>query len=749
MNNHQNGLPKEVVALVHHVELNGAGWWEKAVQRLIMGAIWLADAPPSFAEIKALLGSEFRLTLTDPQLTSALAKLEGTDVLRMPNGTYGIVEQKRKALEGEIDNTEKAHNAAKDYFCSIVTGLGLPLDGPSLWKAFESQFLNPLIKEIGANTYSLIKGEPLSSDSHIVGKFLGKYAAEFHPKLKELVTAFLDPKRAEVREHIMRLLHARFCVDASGLSEQDIGKLSSALGRDLHFKVFVDTNFLFSLLEIHENPSNEAALELKDLVGQLKTNPRVTFSMTLETMREAQAVIEAAKYQLSGIPASMLFTRAAIHSGLSGIGARFMNERLKRGANLTVDGWFGPYLNDFVTIARSKGVHLHNEKLDDYSMRQDVIDDIADFMRNDENRYTEKKRRSYNSVRHDMILWHFVQDRRPAYIESPLEADDWVITVDLRLINFDRHKQKVARTKVPLCIHPASMVQLLQFWVPRSKDFEEAMLGSMRLPFLFQEFDAEAEQTTLKILRGLGRFNVGEEVSEDTITQVVLNESLRTKLSGEVEDDQDEAELIRDALVEEMKSQLASEKEKAREAEEKANSKATEAERHGQAKEQALSEKSELEKRIEKLEEEHRLALIQAKKEADEHKRAAEQHKKTAEEERDAKDQARKAADEKDRLARGKDGQAQKTAKIASVITGIMAVALFELVLHYVKPCRWLIEHPNAYGLQVGISLMLLTSIVGVWVKSWRNWCWGVAVVGLLFAVVPLLGGPQQLPPKP
>jgi hypothetical protein len=122
MSNQQNGLPKEVVALVHHVELNGAGWWEKAVQRLIMGAIWLADAPPSFAQIKALLGDEFRLTLNDPQLTSALAKLEGTDVLRMPNGTYGIVEQKRKALEGEIDNTEKAHNAAKDYFCSIVTG---------------------------------------------------------------------------------------------------------------------------------------------------------------------------------------------------------------------------------------------------------------------------------------------------------------------------------------------------------------------------------------------------------------------------------------------------------------------------------------------------------------------------------------------------------------------------------------------------------------------------------------------------
>jgi hypothetical protein len=734
MTSYHNGLPKEVVALVHHVELNGAGWWEKAVQRLIMGAIWLSDAPPVFEDIKALLVEEFRLSLTDSQLTSALAKLDGTDVLRMPNGTYTIVEQRRKSLEVEIESTEKAQNAARDYFCSIVTVLGITVDGPTLWKSFELHFLNPLIKEIGANTYSLIKGEPLSSDNAMVGRFLGQYASELRPRLKELVTTFLDPKREETRNHIMRLLHARFCIDASGLSEQDVKKLSSALGKNLHFRLFVDTNFLFSLMDIHENPSNEAAQELKELVAQLKTNPRVTFYMSIDTMREAQTVIEAAKFQLSGIPTSSHFARAAIHSGLSGIGARFMKERLKRGANLTIEAWFGPYLNDFVTIARGKGVQLHNEKLDDYTMRQDVIDDISSFISNEESRYPEDKRRSYNNVRHDMVLWHFVKDRRPAYVESPLEADDWIITVDMRLINFDRYKQRVEKAKVPLCIHPASMVQLLQFWVPRSKDFEEAMLGSMRLPFLFQEFNAEAEQTTLKILRGLGKFHVGEEVSEETITQVVLNDSLRTKLSGEVVDDQDEAELIRDALVEEMKSQLASEKEKAREAEEKAQSKTSEAEMQVRAREQALNEKSELEKRIEKLEavsNSDKEALRLAESKADEHKRAAELA-------RQEKEQAKKKADEKEMMAQEKDAQVLRTAKIASFITGILAVILFEALVHLV-PCFWLLNHPKQVGLEATMSFGLFFTILGVWVPQWRKTLWLAGGLGLLFVFLSIV----------
>jgi len=45
-------LSREVMALVHHVELNRAGWWDKVVQRLTLAAVWLADHAPSVLEIK-------------------------------------------------------------------------------------------------------------------------------------------------------------------------------------------------------------------------------------------------------------------------------------------------------------------------------------------------------------------------------------------------------------------------------------------------------------------------------------------------------------------------------------------------------------------------------------------------------------------------------------------------------------------------------------------------------------------------
>ena len=80
-------------------------------------------------------------------------------------------------------------------------------------------------------------------------------------------------------------------------------------------------------------------------------------------------------------------------------------------------------------------------------------------------------------------------------------------------------------------------------------------LGAVRLPFLFQEFDAQAEQTSLAILGRLGRFSGSEDFSEDAVIDVVLNEGLRSRIGrGQPEDE--EIELVRDAYIAQVQRQL-------------------------------------------------------------------------------------------------------------------------------------------------------------------------------------------------
>jgi hypothetical protein len=440
--------------------------------------------------------------------------------------------------------------------------IGEELEPETVWASFEHEFLGPLIKQVGANAYRLVAGEKMTADKALVDHFLKPFPVKVHSKLRTLVTTFLDPKKPEVCAHISRMLHARFCVEASGLPEDVLAKLNASVGKQIRFQMFVDTNFLFSLLDLHENPSNAAAQELRELVRHLNGNPRIDLVITPETIEEAKSSISYTKGQLNGLPSGRNFTQAALRGGFSGMAIRFLTERLRRNGKLTAEEWFDPYLNDFVPMARGKGVELFNEKLDGYSTRQDVVDDIHVVFKFEE-RLPKNKRKSYPKVAHDMVLWHFVNDKRPAYIESPIDATCWILTVDFRLIGFDEHKQKHSKSKVPLCIHPTSLIQLLQFWVPRTKEFEEAMLGSLRLPFLFQDFDVEGEKTSLKILKGIGRFDGSEGLSPDTITHVMFNDGLRSRLQTE-HSEEAEVALIRDALVEEMRLRAEEEASKAK-----------------------------------------------------------------------------------------------------------------------------------------------------------------------------------------
>jgi len=550
-------LPTELAALVHHVELNRAGWWDKAVHRLVLAAVWLAGKPPTVSEIQAILKSEFRLSLNDGKVSAATQALESQNILvRLDGPSFRIPDDKRATFEAEIADAESATTKAKAYFAALVTELCADLKVDETWQVFESAFLAPLIKEVGANAYRLIAGERMRADKKLVQRFLGHFDAKLHPALNDLLSRFLDPKKDEVRSYVSRLLHASFCVEASGLPESVIQKLNSSRGKQISFRVFVDTNFLFSILALHENPSNTAASELQELIAALKGNPRVSLFVTPRTIDEAKYSISLTKGQLTGVPMGVNFTNAALRVGFSGMAERFLEERRRRSGKLTADDWFDPYLNNFVSVARGKGVELYNEKLDQYATRQDVVDDILLVMEAEKRR--NSRRKSYEMIEHDMILWHLVDDNRPAYIESPIDAKDWILTVDFRFIGFDEHKQKRAAAKVPVCLHPTSLIQLLQFWVPRTREFEEAILGSLRLPFLFQEFDAEAERTSLRILKGIGRFENSEHLSEEAITDVVLNEALRARIKSE-KNEESEIALIRDALLEEMKTRADAE----------------------------------------------------------------------------------------------------------------------------------------------------------------------------------------------
>ena len=561
MNPSSKLLPTELAAIVHHIELNRAGWWDKTMQRLVLASIWLSEGNQTLLEIQNIFKTAFGLSLSRTKFDSVVKELEHQDLLiRLSDEHFRIPEEKRYIFEKEIADAQKSAEDAQDYFRELVEKFcdDLPLD--DAWNKFESVFLAPLIHETGANAYNLIAGKKIAVNERL----LHKLQDEFDPKIKNqifsLVSNFLNPSNQAVKSYVSRMLHAEFCVQASGLSDSVIKKLNLSIEKKIKFRVFVDTNFLFSILDLHDNPSNLAATDLKELINSLNSDLKIDLYVMPRTVDEAKRSLSAAKAQLTGIPVGTNFTKAAVRAGFSGLAARYFIARSKDSRITSADDWFDPYINSFVAIAEGHGVKLFNEKLDTYSVRQDVLDDIKNVSKNETLRGAASK--SYLMIQHDMVLWHFVKDNRPAYVESPVDAKDWILTLDSRLIKFDEIKHEHESSKIPICVHPTSLIQILRFWVPRTPEFEKAILGSMCLPFLFQNFDAEAERTSLRILKGIGRFEGSQQIPDESISRVMLDEGLRIRLASTESSDESEEELIRDALIEEIATLTNEEKQR-------------------------------------------------------------------------------------------------------------------------------------------------------------------------------------------
>ena len=232
---------------------------------------------------------------------------------------------------------------------------------------------------------------------------------------------------------------------------------------------------------------------------------------------------------------------------LSGITQKYIQDSLSAERPLSAKQYFKPYLDNFITVARSKGVELYNASLDSLRMDQEVLDDVVDRMEFEKNNRPKERRKSYELLLHDMILWHFTKRKRSFGVESPLDAESWVATIDFSLLGFDAYKLKRKGTGPPVCIHPTVLLQILQLWVPSSEQLDAAVMNSLR-PMLPHIFDAEAERVTIRILGALSRFENADDLGEDTITDILLSDAVRTRVAatGDIEDD---IEIIKSALA--------------------------------------------------------------------------------------------------------------------------------------------------------------------------------------------------------
>jgi hypothetical protein len=552
-------LPKEIASLIHHITLNEQGWWDKTIQRLIVSALGSVDNKQlTTDEILKFVKSNYDTHITIDKINTQLEKLCSTkSILKISKDVFVLSETELKNFNDDIAKFEDLEAKVKQHFLAIILkDCNADEQEKITWESFNNELLIPILFEFGAKTYELITGQGIKIESnHRFRKFLSKFPSERHVIIKDAIIAFLNPKDSLVRGLILRKLNAYFFLEAIKLPNKAIERIALASKKQVTFKVFVDTNFLFSILGLHENPSNDAAKSLLETINRVSNKVKIKLYITPLTIDETKKVIINEERKLKNLRPTQILSNVAINHISNGFAKKYFEECNKSQKSIKASDYFEPYLNNLVKVLRDKGVEIYNDnKFDDYTKDQRVIDDIIDQQKAEEEAFKNKPhlQKSYEKLEHDFVLWHFVNDLRPSYVESADEAGTFVTTVDFRFINFDIHKRRKKRLRVPICIHPTNLIQILQLWIPRDENFDAAILSNLRFPFLFTEFDADTELTTIRIIEQLSRYENIDDLKEETVASILFNQALRQKISS-TEDKSRDNLLVKDAIIEEIK----------------------------------------------------------------------------------------------------------------------------------------------------------------------------------------------------
>ncbi len=549
-------LSPDIVSLIHHVELNESGWWKKATGQVLKGVLWKAKAPQALDEIKSCLSRDVGIHLADDVIQRQLEVLiSQNSVMRVPGSeSYKLTEFSRKSLTEAHHQALTEQDGCKALFFASCAEYCPDLSKEDVWQEFIKALLHS-VRVAGANLYHLLAGGDLEREKDWLSSFLRRFPDDHVDGLKRIVAAFFSPSNDICRRQVLRLLTAHFFAEASQLRPETLEALEK-VKKMRTAKVVLDTNFIFSVLGLHDNPADDSVVSLIDIAQRNERYIKLNFYALPGTIDEAVAALVNQLHLVERVRTTAAMASAALSQPLPSIAKKFF-DAAKRSPGLSAESFFRPYIDDLRTILRDKGIHVLDVNQTVYSQRQDVIDDVLSEQKRENTELKESRRKGYDRLLHDAALWHVINDRRSGKSESPFEVEYWAVSIDWRLIAFDKRKRSEAASQVPAVLYPSSLVQLLQFWIPRSEALDEGLVDSLRLPLFFQSFDPEDERATVKVLEALSRFENISDLPERTLRVVLANKALRGRLREADASNDEVFNLVREELLAEHKNALS------------------------------------------------------------------------------------------------------------------------------------------------------------------------------------------------
>jgi len=312
--------------------LSKEGKTQVAVDNLVITVLAIDDtfAPASSQELAEAVKVYFGLTLVNDALQSSLDRLVSSARIIRHNSShaYFLPPYERVVAESRLNDTNSLESTVREeWLADIDENFKFSQSGweNKLWACLKA-YMAKAFKRHGAQTIQLLNPTiPMNEENRLsLSQYLKDATSEHCKDIPIDISFFVVQKFFQENittrtRYITQLLDGTFTFYALSMDNATSNFLK---GNFAPLSLFLDTNFIFGILKLHDNPLNDISRELVSVIKNLHFPFKLYYHE--ETLEELQKYIWSTGNNLKNRPWTSQLSRAAVNNGkISGLEMRY------------------------------------------------------------------------------------------------------------------------------------------------------------------------------------------------------------------------------------------------------------------------------------------------------------------------------------------------------------------------------------------------------------------------------------------
>ncbi|RYU80274.1 hypothetical protein [Hymenobacter persicinus] len=494
--------------IIHILHLINTDQRSTTIQNYIEYLLYINEQGSTTSELIDYTEIQFGISITEDELSTELNNLKQDGKIKSSKGKHSLNTVSREDVETRIKQSSSEEDFLKDNFIKNLSLFSEDyiINEQEIAILFTSykNYIFECFYNYGKNAIRLFNYEnPESANrktkvnsSQILYNIKSKLPS--NNKIKDIFTLYIQniPNISTTREldYYRTIAERAEAFFALGLSKELAEELHSI--QPIKWKIFVDTNFLYSALKVHSDPENPAVDSLLEII---ETNKDL-FDITLTYLPDTHKEFRKVKNDLLRTVRSQILTnnqiRAALNSNrIDDFTRAYYENQLKYGNDTQHPS---NIIEQSINILRSKNIELYNSKIQQIDRNaSDYLDSISAYhtyqnIRNQAKRDKgqEAKEKFIDNIEHDVylreVILYFRYKEYDGVYTHLQECNVFGLTLDKSLIGFDNflaYKNKSKELYIPTFFNPSYLLNKLIKLLPvQSDDYKKSFLSAVTTP---------------------------------------------------------------------------------------------------------------------------------------------------------------------------------------------------------------------------------------------------------------------------